>query len=337
LSAVGVFAIGLISWTVLPAPAAAASTTGRRVTFGIAPASAHGPNGRAYLSYGVTGGARLRDFVVVLNYSTVPLNLQVYPTDAIETSEGGFGLSPVTAKPTDVGSWISLPRRSSTVRVPARSARGAGQVVIPLLVRIPDKAPPGDHVGGVVASLRTVGTNASGQNIILLQRVAVRVFIRVAGRLSPKLVLADLHTIYQGSLNPVGQGQLTVSYVVTNAGNVDLALGHQSLLVSGLFGSKRQVPLSDVGLLIPGSSLRESAVVPGVWPQVIVHTTASVRVLSPTGGDVPGLVSVSSSTWIWAIPWTLLALLVLVALALVVAYRVRRVAQHRAVPQAVSA
>ena len=212
---------------VLPASATSAKSADR-VTFGIAPASARGPNGRSYLSYGVTPGALLSDHVAVLNYSTIPLSLQVYVTNATETSSGGFGLAPAGQTPTGLESWVSVPLRLSTVSVPARSSAGPGEVVIPLTVRIPDNATPGDRVGGVVASLRTVGTNATGQRVILLQHVGTRLFIRVNGKLAPRLTIADLQTAYQGTLNPFGQGQVRVSYLVHNTGNVDLALGHQA-------------------------------------------------------------------------------------------------------------
>jgi hypothetical protein len=256
--------------------------------------------------------------------------LQLYATDAVETAGGGFGLLAAGKRPTGAGSWISLPSNLATLRVPAESATGPGQVVVPLLVQIPDNAAPGDHVGGIVASLRTVGTNASGQNVILLQRVGTRVFILVSGKLVPKLAVEDLHTSYRGTLDPVGKGQVTVSYLVTNAGNVDLALGAQSASVSGLLGSKRHVALAKVALLLPGASVPEHAVISGVWPQLLLHTTVSARPLPLAGGIAPGLVSITASAWSWAVPWPLFVIVVLVLLAALVALRLRAKARARA-------
>ncbi len=330
---------GLICGSVLPASATSAKSADR-VTFGIAPASARGPNGRSYLSYGVTPGALLSDHVVVLNYSTIRLSLQIYVTNATETSSGGFGLAPAGRTPTGVESWVSVPLRLSTVSVPARSSAGPGEVVIPLTVRIPDDATPGDRVGGVVASLRTVGTNATGQRVIFLQRVGTRLFIRVNGKLAPRLTIADLQTSYQGTLNPFGQGQVRVSYLVHNTGNVDLALGHQAILVSGLLGSTRHAGLGGVGLLIPGASIDESLVVHGVWPQLLLHTTVSAQPVVLAAGNALGSVSGVASTSLWAVPWSPFGLVVVIVLTFVLAYRLRsrRTARPRAHrPQVVGA
>ena len=92
---------------------------------------------------------------------------------------------------TGVDSWVSLPPGLLTVRVSAKTADGPGQVIVPLTVRIPDNAAPGDHVGGIVVSLRSVGTNSTGQDVVLLQRVGTRVFIRVAGKLVPRASIED--------------------------------------------------------------------------------------------------------------------------------------------------
>ncbi len=322
LSAVAGLFVGLAFCAALPASAAAKSKPKARVTFGVEPASASGADGRPDLSFGVTPGAVLADYVAVLNYSSLPLSLQVYATDAIETPNGGFGLLPVGTRPTGVGAWISLPSLFATVHVPVESSKGPGQVVVPIVLRVPDSATPGDHAGGVVASLRTTGTNSSGQKIVLVQRVGTRVFVRVSGKLTPKLSLTDLHASYQGTLNPIGQGKAKVSYLVSNTGNVDVALD-QSVSLSGLLGSKRQLALTEVPLLLPGASLHESVVVPGVWPEVFLHATVSAEPLAPVGTSVAGLEPLGAKASLWAIPWSLLGLVVLVLLAAFGTLRVR--------------
>jgi hypothetical protein len=341
--------IGLIVCTVLlvcivsPASAATSSKSPTRVTFGVEPASARGADGRPYFSFGVTPGAIVFDHVSVLNYSSVPLSLQLYATDAIETSAGGFGLLAASTRPTGAGSWISLPARFATVRVPPESAKAPGQVVVPLVVRVPDHATSGDHAAGVVVSLRTVGTNSSGQRVVLLQRVGTRVFIQVAGALAPKLAVTDLHASYDGSLDPVGRGQVTVSYLLRNTGNVDLAVD-QAVAVSGFLDAK-QVALPKVLFLLPGAALPESVVIAGVWPQFLLRATVVARPMAPAGiNNVPGMQAVRTSSSLWAIPWPLLLLIALVALAGFLVRRARTRARTRSLarplpvlPQAVNA
>lgn len=313
--------VGLLG-TVLPASATTAKTP-LRVSFGIAPASARGPNGRSDLSYGVTPGAQLLDHVAILNYSSVSLSLQVYVTDATETSTGTFGLLPAGQAAPGVESWMSVPKQDSTVRVPAQSSAGPGEVVVPLLLRVPGSAQPGDHVGGVVVSLRTSAKNARGENVVLLQRVGTRVFVQVAGKLAPRLVVTHLSVTYQGTLNPAGRGRVRISYVLANTGNVDLALGTEKVALSGLLGGSEQALLGKVPLVIPGASLSESVVIARVWPQFLVRTSVSVPPLALTGGIETPLTPVSASSSVWAVPWTPLAVVVLVLASFGLAFRLR--------------
>lgn len=325
-----------------PARAVAApkSAAKSRVTFGVAPASATRPDSRPDFDFGVTPGASLNDHVAVLNFSPKRLSLQLYATDAINTTTGGIGLLPATARPTGAGSWVSLPAPDSTVQVPPVAANGqAGRVIVPFTLRVPDNATPGDHVGGIVAVLRTDGHNSTGQNLVLEQRVGSRLFVRVAGTLAPKLTLTDLHSSYQGTSNPIGRGAVAVSYRVTNSGNVELAL-NQDVKVTGLLGASRQVQVAKVPLLLPGDSLLETAQVSGVWPELIAHVKVNGLPVAAPGDVDPHLPPVSASARLWAVPWTLLALFLVVAVAIRLAFAVRKrrsAGTAASVPQRVTA
>jgi hypothetical protein len=310
-------------------PSSATRTKAPPVTFGVEPASAHGIDGRPYFSFGATPGAFVTDYVALVNYSTQPLLLELYATDAVETADGGFGLLEVGQRPVGVGTWVSFPSRFASDTVPARTADAPGQVIVPITLRVPDRTTPGDHVGGIVASLRTVGINKSGQRVILVLRVATRVFVRVAGALRPAVAIADLHATYNGTANPFSQGSVIVSYTVQNTGNVDLALAGQTIAISGLFGGERSVKLPAVGLLLTGSSLHESEAIGDVWPQLFANATVTARPVAPAGFSAPPLAPVSASTWTWAVPWSMLAI-VLVVIALVVTLLVFRVRTRRA-------
>lgn len=314
------FALLATAALALPASASAKSPT-TRVTFGIAPASAHGPDDRAYLSYGVTPGARLADHVALLNYSRIALTLQVYAVDATETTSGAFGLLPAGAHSTGVGAWVTVPAGFATVRVPARSSRAPGEVVVPLRVRIPDDATPGDHVGGVVAALRSLGTNASGQSIVLVQRIGVRVFIRVAGNLRGAVAVTGLRATYRGTLDPIGQGSVRVTYVVRNTGNVDLSVA-QRLDLSGLLGDHRVLRPGTIRFLLPGAAVDESMSLSGLWPAIHLQAVVTTQ---PTvlGGAAPRLPSVTAGTSFWALPWPSFVALVLLLAAVVASLKLR--------------
>ena len=324
LGAVGVAATaGVFLLVAGPAEAATPPPPAARVTFGIQPAGIGSAAVRSEFSISATPGAVVNDNVAAVNYSSAPLSLQMYATDAVETSGGGFGLLPANQKPTDVGSWITLAPGSSTVQVPAATTSGPGRAVVPFVVHVPVKVTPGDHAGGIVASLQTTGSSASGHRIILDQRVGTRVLVLVSGPLTPQLAVTDLHTTYEGTANPVGKGQVKVSYVISNTGNVDLGVD-QSVAVSGLIGDNHQVSMPKVPLLLAGKSVAESVVMTGVWPEILLHQSVTAQPVAVPGTTVPGLVPVTASTSVWAIPWTLLAIIVLVILGVILARRRRR-------------
>jgi hypothetical protein len=314
--------LGWLFSSAVAVSAASAPGLKGRVSFGIVPALANGEAARSNFTIAATPGGVAFDQVVALNYSTVPLSLQLYATDAIETSSGGFSLLPADIAPTGAGAWISIPAQFATVVVPAKTSKAPGQVLVPLTLHVPFSAAPGDHVGGIVVSLQTRGTNGTGQNIVLDQRVGTRVFIQVSGPLSPKLTVNDLHSSYVGTLNPVGRGHVNVIYELTNSGNVDLAVD-QSVSVTGILGSSREVPLPKVSLLLPGASIPEQAVVAGVWPQLLTHevVTAKPIVLATGHGSRP--VTTTASVWLWTVPWPLV-ILVLVVIVAIYLYRRKR-------------
>jgi hypothetical protein len=318
------------------ASASGATKTAGRVTFGIEPASATGPNGRSEFSFGATPGAVLFDHVAVLNYSQAAIALQVYATDAAETSGGGFGLIPAGESSTGVGLWVTLPANPVTVQLPAaKSASTPSQVILPITVRIPANATPGDHSGGIVASLRTVGTNRTGQSIVLNQRVGTQVLILVSGTLAPHLAISGAKAVYTGTVDPLGRGTVRVSYRVTNTGNENLALD-QSVALSGWLSSPHKVSLAKVSVLLPGTTISESVTFRHVLPQLRLHEKITVRPLvlqaSTSAGLTPGssLPPVTAQLAQWAIPWSLFVIIVVLIGLIVVAVR-----RHRHRPPAI--
>lgn len=297
-------------------PSAAAVRTGGspaadHATFGIGPARAGKPDPtRAYLNYVAKPGDVLRDHVVIINFSTIPLRLQVSAADGITSDTGDFGLAPPTVRPTDAGSWIKVRTRggSGRVTVPARSS-----VVLPVRVRVPGNAWPGDHAAGVVASYSSAGTNDQGANVRLVQRIGLRTFVRVTGPLQPRLSIERLHARYVDNWNPAGAGRTVVTYRVTNKGNVKLG-ATQQVEVSGLFGTTGRAAPKPIPLLLPGSHVDVRVSVPGVVP--VFRMKASVHLTPVVPGDTDtGLQIWSASTRFWAVPWIQLAVLVLVLAA----------------------
>ena len=189
--------------------------------FGIGPSNATKIDGRPYYYYLAQPGSTLSDHVAVENIGIVPITLSVYPTDASNSEgDGSFAFPAAAVKPVDAGTWLhigGLPAGANTIVVKPRDD-------LPCRSRstVPANASPGDHAGALIASLQGEVMNSNGQLVHLDQRVATRVFIRISGPLHPKLAIENLKVAYHGSLNPFARGDVTITYLVHNTGNVKL-------------------------------------------------------------------------------------------------------------------
>lgn len=94
--------------------------------------------------------------------------------------------------------------------VPAAGGEGPGTVVLPLTITVPADATPGDHSGAVVAASTTSG-GSEAANVQLEQRVAVRVYLRVAGESAPGLTLSDVVASYRPAALPWQAGAVDVT------------------------------------------------------------------------------------------------------------------------------
>jgi hypothetical protein len=296
---------------------------GDQITFGIQPAQRSGGDARPFFAWGVTPGATLRDNVAIVNYSKEPVQLSIYATDALNTDDGGFGLLPTGQQPVDAGSWVHLLGVSGELTVPARSTGSPGQVVVPVEVNVPANATPGDHTAGILAVQTSVDPSDEGTKVTLEQRVGTRVYVRVSGEVQPELTVGDVSARYEGTANPVGGGNATVTYTLTNTGNVNL--GAESVVnVDGLLAdSSASTP--DAPLLLVGGSIEVTANVPDVLPQVRLTAKVNVTpIAAPT--DIPTeLPVVVAGASFWAIPWVLFGIVIaLVLMGLLVHQRRRR-------------
>ena len=310
-------ALAFASASPAPTPAesapAADGDASELITFGIAPASAGRPDARSYVAVTAPPGSVVYDDVAVLNQSDVPLDLAVYPADAVNDAAGALGLPPRAQAPGEAGGWIGL--GASAVSVPAQSTEaGIGFVVVPVTITIPLDAEPGDHVAGVVAAITTEGeAGANTPAISLEQRTGARIYITVDGPTKAGLTVTGVRGVYTPgrALGLAGAGRMTVTYTLTNTGNIRLGV-EPAARVSSLFGLLAQsADGARVDELLPGSSVEQSIVVDDVWPLVLDSVTVSAPAVAAIGRDDPGIATATGSAFVWAIPWALLAILVL--------------------------
>ncbi|HYS36031.1 MAG TPA: DUF916 domain-containing protein [Pseudonocardiaceae bacterium] len=302
-------ATGFLGLAATAGLAGVASAAPVNISWAVAPSTQNGPDGRTHYTYtDVKPGTLVHDFVGITNYSTQPVTFAVYASDGVTTSAGSIGLAPAKQKPVDIGAWLHTARAEVTVPPRAR-------VNEPITLTVPANATPGDHVGGVIAS---VSETPQGGKVTREDRVGVAVYLRVAGPLHPALSVESASTNgYHDTVNPFGGGSTTVSYTVHNTGNVRLS-GNQEVTVTGLFG----IPLATVHpttlqQVLPGDSVRVVAHLSGVFPAGPLDVHVKVTPVEVPGSPhltVP-LAAGSYTVSIWATPWAQLGLLILLVAA----------------------
>ena len=207
----------------------------------------------------------LSDHVAIVNLGVTPLTLRVYSRDAENDINGKLQLQPFSGKPTDAATWMTV----ACPAVPRLHRSGALDRLLTGDIKFPTNASPGDHTAGIISSLTSQVTGAGAQSINpdLEQRVAVAVQIRVSGAVNARLDVSSVHPSYAQALNPIGHGRTTISYTVTNTGNVNLG-AHASLVVTSWIGASLHVPVASIPVLLPGGSDTVNVELHGVLPEV---------------------------------------------------------------------
>lgn len=277
-----------------------------------------GADARNYFVYSLNPGQSVQDEVAIVNLSDQPLTLSVLGTDAYtDSTSGAFGLLPSADEPTDTGAWVRLAADSVTIPEHSRAE-------VPFVLAVPSNATPGDHAGGIVTSLLTSGQDANGQNVLFDARIAVRIYLTVAGDLAPSLAVRDV----SASLDlPVGgvRGTLTVDYTVANTGNVRLG-GQESVRVTGPLGIEFEGRSSTIAEILPGGEVRRHEVFEDVpaafWLTSRVEVTPTGAGSAEPRADAP-VASAAATTA--AVPWlwVLVAVLVIACIVLLVVRRRR--------------
>ncbi|WP_432842105.1 WxL protein peptidoglycan domain-containing protein [Dactylosporangium sp. CA-092794] len=278
--------------------------TADNVTWGAAPANTNLGANRAHFTYTLPAGTAITDAIAVANYGKAPISLKVYASDAFTTSTGAIDLLAANRRPVDAGAWI-------TIKTPQVTLQPQESVVVPFTLTVPAGATPGDHTAGIVTSLATGGPGS----VNLDRRLGSRVYLRVPGALSPALGVGGVRVGYRGTLNPVEPGTATVTYTVTNTGNVRLR-ARQTLRVAGPFGLLgRAVDLGELPEILPGGSLTRTVDVPRVWPAVRLTATVELRPVAGAEAPTVSLAPVSGTGAAWAGPWGQAIVLIIVAAA----------------------
>ncbi len=220
---------------------------------------------RTRFEYQLNSGQPARDSIYVVNTGTSVQDVTLYARDAFADAKGDFLIQDQSVQPTDVGAWVEFSGGNSEFKF---TLQPRGFMTIPFDVLTPSNATPGDHVGAIVASAVT-----KGSNINIVRRVAVRLYARLSGQLKARLQLENVTSqTFVNPFNPFASNNV-VSYDITNVGNVELSadVSVKTDGPLGLFGgSTESVRLSN---LLPGSTRHVTQTVPGAGQLAYSSTT----------------------------------------------------------------
>ncbi|MFT4259866.1 DUF916 domain-containing protein [Microbacterium sp.] len=273
---------------------------------------------RAGYEYTLSPGETIADGIVVTNRGAEPVDLAVYAADGFTTEDGGFDLLPAGEASAKLGTWVTVSDGGSVSVAPGAS------VTVPFTIAVPQNATPGDYGAGVVTSLAVPGQNADGVSVD--RRLGIRMSVRVDGELTPALAVGGVSVDWGGGLN-LFSGDVDVAFTMKNTGNTTIG-SVAGVTVAGPFGmlATDAADVAEAPELLPGETWTQRVTVPGFAALVLLTATATVIPASTdAAGTTASLAPVVASGTGWAVPWLLLALVVLVVAAIVFIPRMLRV------------
>jgi hypothetical protein len=311
---------GAVAPAAVAAPRAAAAY-GRapapgQITWSASPANAKGPDSRAkFVYYNIAPGSVIRDRIAVINRGGASAAYTIYATDATgTTAQNVLTFLKVGGTPKDIGSWEKFQLSNHMSAQLSLVVGGHQGILVPFTISVPSFATPGDHTGAVMVQLGVPHRTKNGTLVIVYNRIAVPIELRVSGPLHSGLQVQSVSTSFNDSVNPFGAGSAAVSYTVANTGNVRIS-GDALVNVTGPFGMKSVVKALKLPVVLPGDSIRLTAVAGGLYPAgpMAAHVTVTPA-WPPT--EVPAgqpLTKTHEDASLFAVPWSLLGLIVLLA------------------------
>ena len=285
-----------------------------QVSWSVEPASATAPDTRTIYKYtNIQPGSTIFDHVAVFNRSLQAAAFSIYATDATGTSaSGALTLLPANTRSFSIGAWTTFPGHGGQLSIIIPAGKG---IILPFDIKVPRRATPGDHVGGMIAAVGVPHRGSNGQLVTVYERIAVPIELRITGKLVAALTVESVTVGFSNPFNPFGGGSAHVTYSVANTGNV-LLTGTQVVTITGPFGAKSTIRMHKLPTILPGDSVQYGASSGGLYPAGSISAHVATTPTWPAGATpLPvALVSASASGSAFAVPWALLVLLIVLAL-----------------------
>jgi hypothetical protein len=314
-----------------PTPNTAASTAAPDLArWGITPSPAADGSERDSFQLEINPGSSAVDFVAITNLSSEDLVFDLYAADGVITDDGQPAILDRSSPAEDLAAWIGFNSPTATV--------AAGQRLgLPFRVSVPSTATPGDHCGGLIASLNQQNPPSTSNGLTVDARTAAWICVTVPGEVVSSLAVSQFKVTYTPGSAGFSGGQVTVSAQIANNGNLRQS-GIAQLALDSPFGLwQTRLDGIDIPELLPGQSYLLQQTVDDVPPAIQAEANLQVSPQARPGHRNGSTIEVASR--IWLAPWVaglLLGLVLVFAWYLLTARRRRRRLIDRAVAQRLS-
>jgi len=264
--------------------------------------------------YNLDRGESITDYLKLVNISPEKtVEVKLYPVDAVVSSQGVFNPLAETDSKKDIGAWIEI-SESEIILAPEETR------IIPFTIAIPENASVGDHLGAIIAEKGEL--TPSGQaGLSIKTRVGIRVWNTVPGEIVKNLRTSNV--IWEIKNKKLSSKPTTIEKIKTalglnkegfivleikNEGNVHL-MPMVNIEITDIFGGWVDTLEASLGT----SALNQTSTVPIKWekPSLFGRLTANITVFYGDGQ------SATFKKSFWIIPWTLIFIVVLLAMIII--------------------
>lgn len=164
------------------------------------------PLTKSWFIYTLEPGETKEAKVNVVNHSDQPVEVKIYPVDAVTTKDGAFAPQSEDREKIDVGAWV-------TMSVSELSLEPNETKAVDWTIKVPENAEVGDHMGAIIIQGKEAPEVEEGTAMRVVTRVGVRIYLTMPGEIIKKLELEEFSWKME-------EGQVVFYLTLSNKGNV---------------------------------------------------------------------------------------------------------------------
>lgn len=274
----------------------------------------------AWFIYHLDLGEKKMDGIRVLNNKNDTVVVKLYPVDATTTSDGSFALLPEESERKDAGAWVRL--AANEIELAPHSEK-----IVPFEFAVPSNADVGDHMGGII--MQEIETNAdtlSGTGVKIVTRVGVRIYETVPGAVKKDFEV----TRFDWRLSPTGAKNWLKDFLdinkktffflgIKNNGNVRITPKVDVRVTNMLGQLVADLRDREVGSIFPRDEVKDSSI-----PWEGMPLFGRYKVAMTVNFFEEGMAPVTKELVIWAMPYRIIFLLVILGVIFVLFRLIRK-------------